>query len=322
MISLVADLGGTRLKIGVVEDGVLREGRTIKSRSDAPLSKHLPEILNVFQSLLTKLDKQFSDCAGVGFGFPSLVDTRLNRIKCNSGKFPDATNLDLNTWCESEMGLPFIIENDARASAIGEWQYGAARGCTGVVMLTLGTGIGSGVIERNAPLRGVHGQAGNYCGHLSYRPGPDQCHCGSTSCFEAAASTWTLPARARRIRGFGQSRIAKADTIDYATVFQAATDGDCVAQELRDGAMAVWGELCVTVIHGFDPDVVVVGGGVMGSADLIIPSLQAYVNEHAVMPGYQIEIVPSLLGDAAALLGLFWMIEQKKIEDNTNESED
>ena len=311
MMVLVADLGGTHIKLGLVDGQRLLARGIIPSHSDCTLEQRLPAIAGAFARLCSDAQIKVGQCGGVAFGVPTLADIQRGRATTQFAKFSDIVDLDLIGWCERTLGLPFAIENDARAAAVGEWLYGAGRGCDNLAVITLGTGIGTAVILGGRPLRGPHGQAGNLCSHFPYRPGAGLCSCGVDGCFEASSASWSLPRRAALTPGFGESPLSREKTIDYAAVFRLAAEGEGVSLILRAQALEAWGDLCVGMIHAFDPERVVIGGGIMRSADVIVPAVQKRIDDHAVMPCQRVAVHAAECGDDAALLGLAHILRER-----------
>jgi len=227
------------------------------------------------------------------------------------GKYGDAPQIDLRTWAREELGLPLAIENDARMALIGEWRHGAARHFEDVAMVTLGTGIGTAILSEGRIVRGKHGQAAILCGHLTVRAGGRLCRCGNVGCAETEASTAILPQLARERTDFEGSALSKLAVLDYAAVFQHAAAGDPCAKGLRDHSLQVWSSVVVNLIHAFDPEIVIMGGGIMASAGAILPAVRDYVKRHARTPWGAVRIEPSELGDQAALVAAEWLVQEQ-----------
>lgn len=308
---LACDLGGTRTKLGIVRDGQVLAHSIVPSNSNQGLAQLLPVLKSEWLRLLKELDLSLSACNGVGVSFPSLIDYATGRILDAYGKFNDAMNLDLRAWSRAELGLPLAIENDARMACIGEWQQGAGRGSENLVMVTLGTGLGTCVIMENRVLRGVHGQAGVMGGHLTLRYGGRPCACGNFGCAEAEASSFSLVELATAHPGFVNSPIFSEPHIDFASVFRHAAAGDACATALRDHNLLVWSSLAVSLIHSYDPELLIFGGGIMASADVILPALREYAGRHAHTPWGQVRIEKSALGDQAALVAAEWLLDEQ-----------
>jgi glucokinase len=311
MTIFACDLGGTRMKIGVVRDGHVLAQTTEPSNSKAGLAPCLPMLKASWLCLLAKLKISTNDCAGISVAFPSLIDTKSGRVLAEYGKFADAMQLDLRAWAKQEMNLPLAIENDARMALVGEWKHGAGRGSDNVVMMTLGTGLGTAAIIEGRLLRGQHGQAGVLGGHITVRHGGRACSCGNVGCAEAEASTAFLAELAKANSDFATSRLAREPVLDFAAVFKHAAAGDACASKLRDHSLRIWSTLAVNLIHAYDPELVILGGGIMASADVILPAVNEYVRRHAHTPWGKVRVVASELGDQAALVAGEWLLQEQ-----------
>jgi glucokinase len=308
---LACDLGGTRMKIGVVREGAVLARTTIPANSALGLAAGLPALAAAWRGLLGELGLGVGDCAGICVAFPSLVDVRTGRILAEYGKYADAMQLDLRAWARGEFNLPLAIENDARLALIGEWRHGAGCGSANVVMITLGTGLGTAALIEGQVLRGKHGQAGVLGGHTTVRYGGRPCTCGNVGCAEAEASTAFLRDVAAQLPGWRESPLARAAELDYAAVLAAAAAGDPAAVKLRDHSLQVWSALAVNLIHAYDPEVLILGGGIMASAATVLPAVRNYVDQHAHTPWGKVKVVASALGDQAALAAAGWLLREQ-----------
>ncbi len=310
---LACDIGGTRIKLGLVRGGRVRARDEIAAEAADGLAAALDRIAQRLRSLCRPAGVALRDLGGVGLAFPGIVEPSTERILSTpAGKFDDAQTLDVPQRIERLLGLRTLVCNDANAALAGEWRYGAARGCRSAVMMTLGTGIGTSAIIDGVPLRGQHGQAGCLGGHLQVNLDGRVCPCGNLGCAETEASTWVLPAQARAHPSFCSSELARAKTLDYATVFQAAAEGDALAVVLRDRAIRVWSGALVSLIHAYDPERVVIGGGIMRSGAIILPQLRRYVARHAWTPWGKPKIAAAALGNEAGMLGVAWLLAERR----------
>ncbi|MEI6175456.1 MAG: ROK family protein [Verrucomicrobiota bacterium] len=310
---LTCDIGGTRTKLGIVSGGRVLEQSILPSNSKQGLARLLPVIKAEWLRQLETHGLRLNDCKGVGISFPSLIDYKSGRILDSYGKFDDAMDIDLRAWSRAELRLPLVIENDARMACIGEWQYGVGRGSENLVMVTLGTGLGAAVIMEGRVLRGVHGQAGVLGGHMTVRYGGRACTCGNVGCAEAEASSFSLLDLATAHPGFLNSPLSNESQIDFASVFRHAVAGDPCAMALRDHNLLVWSSLAVSLIHAYDPELLIFGGGIMASADVILPAIREYVGRHAHTPWGQVRIEASALGDLSALVAAEWLLDEQSI---------
>lgn len=308
---LACDLGGTQMKIGVVRAGRVL-ARTIEpANSKAGLAPGLPILKSAWMRLLADLKLTTRDCTGISVAFPSLVDAKSGRVLAEYGKYADAMRLDLRAWAREEFALPLAIENDARMALVGEWKYGAGRGCDNVVMITLGTGLGTSAVIQGQLLRGQHGQAGVLGGHTTVRYGGRACNCGNIGCAEAEASTAFLSEVASGLPEWDSSSLRSGGPLNYAAVFKHSAEGDRCALKLREHSLLVWSTLAVNLIQTYDPELVIFGGGIMASADIILPAVRKYVEKHAHTPWGTVHVAASELGDVAALVAGEWLLEEQ-----------
>lgn len=308
---LACDLGGTRMKIGLVSDGTVLAQTVKPANSKQGLAPQLPVLKAAWLRLLHELKLTPRDCAGISIAFPSLMDPATGRVLAEYGKFADAMGLDLRAWAQRELGLPLAIENDARMALIGEWRAGAGRGLDNLVMMTLGTGLGTCAVIEGRVLRGKHGQAGVLGGHTTVRYGGRACSCGNIGCAEAEASTAFLCDLAASQPEWDHSSLRRLATLNYAAVFQHAAENDRCAVKLRDHSLLVWSTLAVNLIHAYDPELVILGGGIMASADVILPVVREYVAQHAHTPWGKVRIEASALGDQAAFVAAEWLLKEQ-----------
>jgi len=303
MVALSLDMGGSHIACGVVRDDELLGSASLDSQLARSLESLLPRIAEVLTTLLKDTGVTAKECGGIAIGFPGIVDVRNGRILSTLKKYEDAIHLDLGQWAIEQFGLSLRIENDARMALMGEQYAGAAQGVQDVVMITLGTGIGGAAMMLGKLVRGAHSQAACMGGHLPVNYLGHKCTCGNVGCAEAEASGWSLPRIVRETRGFKKSSLANSARIDFRALFTAARNGDAVANTVRQHCLKVWAANAVALVHAYDPEVVVIGGGVMQSADDILPFVEEHVEKHVWTSWGTPEVCAAALGGNAALLG-------------------
>jgi glucokinase len=311
VIALVADIGGTRIKLAVMKHHTVLAQDCLEARSHEGLAPQLPRIVRAFDELCIKSGVGVHERSAVAIAFPSLIDADTGRVRTAYGKYSDAPDLDLVRWAQVTLGLPLVIENDARAALLGEWQAGAGRGSNDLVMVTLGTGLGTAALIRGHLVRGRHGQAGVLGGHLTVRQDGRACTCGNQGCAEAEASTFALPAIAARRSDFAASPLSTARTIDYAAVLRLARERDPCAIALRTQAIEIWTAMIVNLIHAYDPERVIIGGGIVAGGVDFLDELEHHVHRRAHTPWGRVDMLPAQLGDAAALYGGEYLVGEK-----------
>ena len=303
MKALVIDLGGTHAAFALVEGPKLVHMETLSTDRAKGLKPLLPQFTEALRRVLAATETKVDECIGIALGFAGLVDTRTGFVVSTNKKYDDALGVDLPTWCRESFGIKFRIENDARMALLGETYAGVARGVGNAVMMTLGTGIGGAALIEGKLLRGNHMQAGCLGGHMPVLFSGRKCTCGSIGCAEAEASGWALPLIVREWPEIDKSTLSLVPEVGFKELFEQAGNGDAAAVAIRDRCLNVWAANAVGLVHMYDPEVIVMGGGVMKSADVIIPYVQEYVNKHAWTPWGKVQVRAAELGNHAGLLG-------------------
>lgn len=303
MTCVGVDLGGTRIKIGLVNEGGLAASRIIDSSPHLAFDQTLSRIKAEVKQLCNGMEK----AAHIGFAFPGLVDTDKSTVIGVSGKYEAAGDVDLVAWAAKELGMELKLENDARLACLGEWRYGAGRGTNDLVFCTLGTGVGSSAIVAGRMLRGKHYQAGILGGHfiINYADSGHACSCGSYGCVESMASTWVMKAAAKSNVLYNSSLLKAVPEVDLAAVFDCSKQGDELALQLRRQCLDVWGAGIVNLIHAYDPEVVVIGGGVAKAKEILLPHFNQFVKTRAWTPWGAPELRIAEFPDTAAVLGAY-----------------
>lgn len=305
---LAIDLGGTHATCGLICGLEVVRSQTIEFEDTLKLAPILPRIEDILQGFLRDFSLDATTIAGIGLGFCGMVDAGNNRITSTNGKYVDAPGLDLQAWAQKQFHLPLRIENDTRMALLGECFAGAAQGETDIVMFTLGTGIGGVAMMDGRPLQGKHGQAGVLGGHIPVRVGGRRCTCGGIGCAETEASGWSLPLVAKEWKDFERSALAHGE-INFKNLFACAENGDRIALEIRQHCLDVWATVAVAAVHSFDPDVLVFGGGIMKSGEMILRHVREHLARYAWTPWGQVDVRAAELGDMAPLIGAVPLLE-------------
>jgi glucokinase len=299
------DMGGTKLLAGAVDSGLSVHHRAQRSLNRLDQSYLLDVVVDAVEETL---ESAGADVAAVGFGIPSLIDQR-------SGNAVIAVNLPLKNIrfgdvMTERLGLPVFVDNDANLAALAEHRAGAARGCSEAVVLTIGTGIGSGLILRNELYRGAIG-AGAELGHtvIDLNGPPCQGNCPNHGCIESLASGTALAREALRIAheqpssGLGRA-LAAGRELEGPLVTELAHNGDTAAIEAIELIGTRLGVAIASFVNIFNPEVVIIGGGVMGAGELLLNAARAEMLRRALPPSRDIvEIVPAAFGVEAGMIG-------------------
>jgi glucokinase len=296
------DLGGTNIAAAIVtEDGVI-----VRRKSAPTLNRrHYREILSDMADICEELAEPGDDISGIGIGIPGSIDPRRGFVNY-------ANNLNFkNTPVAVEMreltGLPVYIENDANCAALGEYISGAAKGARHSITVTLGTGVGGGIIIGGAIYNGAYSAAGEVGHHCIVVDG-EQCTCGRRGCFESYASATALIRDARRsVERFGGGLMLDIaggiENITAKTVFDAAQAGDNRAMELIGNYIKYVAEGLTNLINIFQPDTVAVGGGISRQGENLLGPVREHVRSIVYGGELKTRIAAAKLGNDAGIIG-------------------
>lgn len=297
------DLGGTMVKIGIVNsNGEIVKKDEIATKLELGFQKVVERICEKIKEMV-----ELKDVKAVGIGSPGSIDHDKGIIKF-SPNFPGWNNVPLKDEVEKYLNVPVFIENDANSAALGEKWFGEGKNKDHIVVLTLGTGIGGGVITHGKLLTGGNG-IGAELGHMIVDPHGPVCGCGNYGCLEAMASATALIRYANEGRKrFPESMIfefeRKREVLGAREIFDAYRSNDKLAIRIFDTFVEAMSVGITSIIHIFNPQMVILGGGMSKSADLFIPKITEKVNMR-VIPSFMgtFKIVGSKLGNDAGILG-------------------
>ncbi len=297
------DLGGTKLLAGVVDQGLNVHHRARRLARGADAAGVLDTIVGAVREVRDATDLPVE---GVGLGVPSLVDpaTGVAHITVHV----PLVDVPLRHVLSERLGEPVWVDNDANAALLAEHRAGAARGASHAVMMTLGTGIGGAVIVGGRLVRGVNGGAGEF-GHTTIDPGGMRCDCGNFGCLETVVSGRALGRAAERAaREAPDSRLGLAleagREITGMLCTDLAHDGDPVARSVVRSMGELLGVGIANVVNVLNPEVVVVGGGVVAAGDLLLEPARVVVRERALSPSSEsVRVVPARFGEESGMLG-------------------
>ncbi len=289
------DLGGTTFTVGLVEEG---KG-VVKKVED--LTRVEEGFEKVTERLAQRINEVKDDAVAVGIGAPGSIVDGTVRFAPN---FPGWIDVPLGKRISELTGLPVYVENDANAFALGEKWFGAGRGKEHIVALTLGTGVGGGVITHGILLKGYLG-IGAELGHVIIQPNGPICGCGNYGCLETLASATAIVRMANEGRKkYPDSLIFKHEEVTAKIVMDAAREGDKLALKIRDRVVEALARAIAGFVHIFNPEVVIIGGGVARAGDVLFKPLKEKVTEF-LMPSFvgTFEIVRSPLLENSGILG-------------------
>ncbi len=293
------DLGGTNLRTAILtpEGEILDRHKEATQAADG-WEKVVARLTSNIKHLRDAAVKKGLDVAAVGVGAPGVIQGDKG-VVVKSPNFPDWNNVPLKDQLEKALGIPVVIENDANAAALGEQWRGAGRGISSMILLTLGTGVGGGIILDNKIWQGADGMAGEI-GHMTLVPDGRPCTCGNVGCLEMYASA----------RGIVQSyhealgNQASGRPVSSEQIYEAARSGDKTAIRVMEDMGRMLGIGIASLINIFNPELIVIGGGVKDGWPLFIEATRREIMKRAFeVPAKRTDIVPSQLGDDAGMAG-------------------
>ena len=279
------DLGGTNIKAGVVDDS----GRPLSSVSGATRAALGPEAgLDILGEVATRAlaagGVDWSEIAAVGLGAAGTLDAAEGRV-VDASNLPGWDGFPLGPRAQERLGRPTVLLNDANAAAFGEYWAGAGRSTGSLVLFTLGTGIGCGIVESGRILEGRHGLGGE-CGHMTIQmDGGRPCSCGKTGHLEAYASATSVVRRAVEALEAEPDSSLRASLEDGSlscrVIAERAAEGDRLASRLMRETARCLGIGAANVMQTVDPELVLFGGGMIAAGSSFLKAIRAEVSEHA-----------------------------------------
>jgi glucokinase len=318
------DLGGTNIVAGAMTvDGTrhfsMRSIPTNSSVGDEGVAERIVGLVqSVILDTIEQSDARRNDFIGIGIGAPGPLDRErgIVLVAPNLGwkDFP------LRERISTKLNLPTTLDNDANCATFGEWWQGAARGGTDVIGLTIGTGIGGGLILNGALYHGASDMAGEI-GHTTIDLNGRHCKCGNYGCLEAYASAPAIATRAREVlvREEGESSIpamvnGNFDAITAQIVYDAAKAGDPIASEIVRDTARYLGAGVANLLNIFNPDTVVIAGGVTAAGDALFVPLRAEIRRRAFSPAVRAaRIVAGELPGTAGVVGAVASFKQQHL---------
>ncbi|WP_411167361.1 ROK family protein [Clostridium sp. MB05] len=303
------DLGGTNIKSAIFTTNFEKVAECrIQTQAEKGSDVVLSRMLNSIQELLKGSGIQESQILCMGIGVPGLLDTKTGISKF-SPNFLKWENVPVSQWFESKLKILTFIDNDVRMNLYGEWYSGAGKGKRNVVLLTLGTGLGSGVVVDGHVLYGATGSVGEI-GHMNmYRSGRP-CRCGSSGCLGRYVSALGMLRTLKEKMQEGEHSIIHEwvkgdyDKITAKMVSEAFDKGDEVAINTFYETGELLGYGLANVINLYNPECIIIGGGMAAAGERLLKSAREIVDAHALQISKNTcEIIIAYLGDASGMLG-------------------
>lgn len=299
------DVGGTNIKLALVDNqGEITFSQSIPTRAEMGYEYTVNEMVEAIRGLIDKT--KAGSVEAIGFGFPGQIDY-TNGVVRHATNVPGWDNIPLAKMIEKEFNIPTRVDNDVRCATIGEFHFGAGKGCQNLVCITVGTGIGGGIILNGKIIRGASNSAGEI-GHMKLEmiDGP-LCGCGDRGCFEAFVSGPSIVAMAQEYIKGGKStkyrEMAEGEITPYI-VAQAALQGDAVAKKIFTIMGEYLGIGLANVVNLLNPEKIIIGGGVADAGDILFNPIRETINKRALaISAEAVQVVPAQLGNSAGLIG-------------------
>ena len=304
MYRIGIDLGGTNIAVGVVDDRhtIIAEA-SVPTGAFRPAEEMVADMCRAVEMALEQAGLIAADCASIGIGSPGTCDSAAGVVlrAYNLGWF----NVPVCEMLHAHFGIPVRLSNDANCAALAETVAGAAVGCRNMVLITLGTGVGGGIIIDGKIYAGMRSM-GAELGHTLLVLEGERCTCGRDGCWEAYASATALIRQAKRAGAADPaSALHGREELTARDVFDLADGGDAAAQAVIDRWCVYVAAGLTDLVNGLAPEVILLGGGVSRQGERILKPIRAYVTQHCF--GQQQGAIPVIaaarLGNEAGIIG-------------------
>ena len=307
------DIGGTNIKIALVDfEGKIIYSNTTPTRAEMGFEAGVAKIKQAIKDLMQETKESAKTIEAIGFGLPGQIDYKLGMVK-NLPNIPGWINIPLGKLIEDEFQIPTKLDNDVRCAALGELNFGAGKGCENLICITIGTGIGSGIVLNGKLVRGASNAAGEI-GHIKMTldKGP-LCGCGDHGCFEAYASGPSIVSMAKEFISGGKSakykEMATDGIITPYIVAQAALQGDPVSLQIFKQMGEIIGIGLSSVINLLNPEKIIIGGGVADAGEILLEPIRKTIEDRAMpIQKEAVKVVPAQLANAAGVIGASLLI--------------
>ena len=283
MYYIGVDLGGTNVAIGIVtEEGKITAKKSFKTAAERPFEEIIKDMANCIKLLLEENSISLEDVKSIGIGSPGNINSDSGTL-VYANNFAYGKNIPLREMMQRYIDKPVYVGNDANVAALGEVLAGAGKGYSNVVMITLGTGVGGGIVIDKKIYEGEY-SAGAELGHICIQHGGEKCSCGRNGCWEAYASATALirqtSAAMKAHPDSEMNQIATLDKVSGRTAFEAAKKGDKAAQEVVDTYIEYIAEGLTDICNIFRPEILIIGGGISNEGESLLKPLQAFIDRY------------------------------------------
>ena len=307
MYYIGVDLGGTNIAVGIVDkEGNILSEKSVKTLADRPFDQIVADMAACIKDLLSENGLTENDLVSIGIGCPGNLDTENGRL-VYANNFKHGVDVPLRSLMQKYIDKPVYLGNDANVAALGETIAGAAKGVKNAVMITLGTGVGGGIIIDGKIYEGQH-SAGAEMGHVCIVKDGEPCSCGRNGCWEAYASVTALVRQTKEaMRAHPESKMndTPLEEVNGRTAFDAMRAGDPAAKKVCDTYIEYIAEGLVDIVNVFRPETLIIGGGICKEGDTLLVPIRKFINKYvyggSLNPEQRVEIAK--LGNAAGIIG-------------------
>ena len=304
MYRVGVDLGGTNIAVGLVNDRYeIIAYNSVPTNAKRPAEQIVADIGGAIKSVLEKSGVNGADCSMIGIGAPGICDVECGVVVRSYSLAWD--NVPLVAMMKELFDIPVRIDNDANCAALAEVKTGVAKGCKNVVLVTLGTGIGTGIVINGSIYSGLRG-SGTEMGHILIDYDGELCFCGRKGCWDAYASVTALIVQAKRAAASRpESILNSVSQITGKSVFDAADKNDVTAKAVINQYCQYLALGVSNIINALAPEMILIGGGISCQGDRILDPVREYVRENCfdkreeAMPLIQV----ASMGNDAGIIG-------------------
>lgn len=309
------DIGGTNVKIAIVDtNGHIVYSNSVPTRAEMGYQYTINNIKSTITLSMKETGIPKENIGGIGVGLPGQIDS-VNGIVRLLPNIPGWVDVPLAKILQDEFGLPTKLDNDVRVATLGEYKFGAGKGYKNLICITVGTGIGSGIMVNGQLVRGASLSAGEI-GHMTLvDEGGEICGCGNTGCLEALASGPAIVKMAYEYIMGGKSckfkEMSVNSSITSQIVAEAAEMGDAVAKTIFYRIGRWIGIAMANLVNILNPEVIIVGGGVAQAGDILLDPIREQIKRRALkISADTVKVVPAELGESAGVVGASLLVQE------------
>lgn len=301
------DIGGMSVKIGIVENGKIKLSRSFPTEASKGYEYMAANMARTINELCDELGIQTSELGGIGIGVPGTADSKrgIVTVAANIGW----RNVPIVNEIQKYINVPVAINNDANCAALGEQRYGGGAEYSSIILITLGTGVGSGIIYEGKLIEG-NGSAGAESGHMVIQIDGEPCNCGRSGCWESYASATALIKQTKRAMENNPDSIMheifrENGKVSGRTAFMAMKRGDEAGRKVCEQYMKYIAIGLINLGNIIHPEAFIIGGGISHEGEILTASIQKYIDNYCYGSGLNpsIAVKKAILGNDAGIIG-------------------